>query len=206
MPTRLTHILEPIFSDPGRLTFIRSVLQSGLKVEKMMLLKAVKKGNLYRSVLDFGCGTGEFSELFSPSAYYGTDIDKSVINHAKVLHPKYRFSVINRASNLNGKYDLILLISTVHHLSPAILKAALSQFQKRLLKKNGALLIMDPVHPKEQRRLFGNWLFSNDRGDFQRTKRQVFSKIANKFKVISYDTFQENLLTFYLLIAKPIKK
>jgi SAM-dependent methyltransferase len=172
--------------------------------EKQMILSAIDTKS--KSIVDLGCGTGEFSEIFSPKNYYGVDIDSPGIEHAKILHPKYKFSAINSVSDLRGKYEVVALIDTAHHLNPDILRSTLSAIRTRLLAANGTLLIVDPVHPTEQKQLLGKWMFANDRGNFQRTKKEITKEILPIFKTKKYTVFQENILTLYLLLAKPIRK
>lgn len=204
MTSRLTRSVEPFFSNPMRRDTIRRILTGGLKKEKKMVSSFIDPS--FKSILDFGCGTGEFSEIFPPKAYHGVDVDSMGIEQARRMHPRYRFSSINSISDVGGKYELIVLIDMVHHLSPDIFRAALTDFKKRLLSTDGTLLIMDPLHPREQKLSLGRWLFAHDRGNFPRTKEQITSDVSSVFKIVSYELFQENLLTFYLLAARHIKR
>jgi cyclopropane fatty-acyl-phospholipid synthase-like methyltransferase len=169
--------------------------------QKAMFKSAISPS--YKSVLDLGCGTGEFCTVVSSKVYHGVDTDALGIDQAKELHPGYSFAPMKTVADVKGTYDLIALIDTVHHLSPEIFKATLNEATKRLLKKGGKLLILDAVHPTEQRKWIGDFIFSHDRGNFQRTKSQVMNEISGKFEVVRYEIFQEKVLTFYLLLAKP---
>ena len=199
MVSILTQLVEPYFSDPKRRDIFRRIMQSGMKKEKGMLASSIRHS--VKSVLDIGCGTGEFSELFSPTVYHGVDTDKAGIEHAKRVHPKHKFSSFENISELKGKYDVIIFVDTIHHIPSNMLKKIFLYTKNRLLNENGKLVILGAVHPKEQKLLLGNWLFTNDRGEYQRKKEDIESILRGLFRIKSYKIFQENLLTFYLLEA-----
>lgn len=46
---------------------------------------------VFGSLVDFGCGTGEFSEWFNPDHYLGYDWSHSMVERALNEHPHYRF-------------------------------------------------------------------------------------------------------------------
>ncbi len=182
----------------------RRLLLGNMKKEKEMLLTVVNPS--IKSFLDLGCGTGEFCEVISPKIYHGIDIDARGIDQARILHPRYKFSKRKTGFKITGKYDLVALIGTVHHLSPKDFRSMLGEILGSLLTKDGKLLIMDPLHEKEQKQFLGKLVFSNDRGNFHRTREQVVSEIRCMFNIIRYETYQERMLTFYLLVGTPIRK
>lgn len=203
MTTKLTSALEPYFSNPKRRDFVRRILFSNMNEHKKIIMETVDHS--FGSVLDFGCGTGEFSEIFPSESYHGVDIDSKGVYYAKKSHPKYSFTAISDITDVKESYDLVVLIDTLHHLSPEILKRTLSELQNRVLKTNGKLMVVDDMHPEEQRMMLGKWIFKNDRGGFPRTKEQAVSTISGSFEVVSYKVFQENFVTFYALLATPIR-
>ena len=152
MPSTLNKIMEPFFASPARRDIVRRLLFD-MRKQKAMLHSAVEPS--CRSVLDLGCGTGEFCDAIPAKAYHGVDTDALGIEQAKKVHPNYSFASMRDVSDIEGSYDLIALMDTVHHLSPKIFKATLDEALGRLLTKKGKLLIIDPVHPKEQEQRLG---------------------------------------------------
>ncbi len=203
VPTVLNQIMEPFFSNPNRRDMVRRLLLKGMKEQKRILRGAIGPSC---KVLDLGCGTGEFCGAIDRDKYYGVDVDVSGIKAAKKMHPGYRFSSIKGVADINGKYDIVAMIDTVHHLSRREFNAILAATHDRLLVRGGKLLIIDAVHPKEQRKWLGSFTFAHDRGNFQRTRKQVASELAGFFRISRYKVFQESILTFYLIIAQPAKQ
>src|SRR5580693_8454328 len=103
MPTKLNQVFEPYFSSPKRRDIFRRILCGNMSKQKEAITTIVDHS--FNSVLDFGCGTGEFAEIFQNDSYHGVDIDVQGINYAKKFHPKYNFSIINNAKDIKESYD-----------------------------------------------------------------------------------------------------
>jgi len=119
-------------------------------------------------LLDFGCGKGEFSVLFSKIGYevFGFDISPNNIEIAKRLACKYELSdrthfqvsVAEKLDYPSEYFDVIVGTDILHHveISQALAECA------RVLKKDGLALFHEPVRIpvfdtlRETR--FGKWL------------------------------------------------
>jgi SAM-dependent methyltransferase len=121
------------------------------------------------SILDIGCGTGEFSRLLAKRCdrVVGIDLAPKMIQVAKQRsqgYPNINFKVadILQWELLNERYDAIVSIATFHHLPLEQLLPKL----KTALKPGGKLVILDLVeHESLQERLSdiiavpANWIW-----------------------------------------------
>lgn len=96
------------------------------------------------SVLDIGCGTGEFTKKISERAkqVVGIDISPKMLSEAKKRHWANNITYLLQDFDTideKQKYDCIVSIATFHHLS---LETALPKID-RMLKPDGVLIVLD---------------------------------------------------------------
>jgi len=77
-----------------------------------IVTKYIKNGD---SVLDYGCGIGDFIEYLNInnikiSNYLGVDINDNFIKIAKETYTDYNFKTINDINQINGKWDDVCAI------------------------------------------------------------------------------------------------
>lgn len=77
-----------------------------------MVAKYISEGD---SVLDFGCGIGDFYRYLErknkkPSKYLGVDINKNFIEDAKKTYKDQKFKLIENVSDIKGKFDKVCAI------------------------------------------------------------------------------------------------
>lgn len=77
-----------------------------------MVAKYISEGD---SVLDFGCGIGDFYRYLEeknkkPSKYLGVDINKNFIEDAKKTYKDQNFKLIENLSDIKGKFDKVCAI------------------------------------------------------------------------------------------------
>lgn len=98
-----------------------------------------------KNILDFGCGTGKFSEFIQNRKYVGIDVDKQSIKEAKHNYPGITFMEIkNFKYNQNNKFDTIIMLAVLEHLkNPRKNLEKLSE----ILDKNGKIVMTTP-HPR----------------------------------------------------------
>jgi len=105
-------------------------------------LKNLVKEN--QKVLDIGCGNGRFSELFSDSVkYIGVDISEKMLAIAKERYPRRKFILFD-GLNLpfaDESFDLVICIAVFHHLPSEELRQVFLKEIKRVLKKEGKLVL-----------------------------------------------------------------
>jgi SAM-dependent methyltransferase len=137
-----------------------------------------------QSVLDVGCGPANILRTLNVSIRY-TGID---------LNPKYVSSATNRFGsfakfhNLNvddlanltlEKFDKILILGTLHHLSDDQVNSLLYT-TSRLLNDNGELITHDPVRSINQSKI-SKTLMDFDRGKYIRFDNHHLSLFNNYF-------------------------
>jgi len=77
-----------------------------------LVSKHIKNGD---SILDFGCGIGDFLMYLEKSDinisdYMGVDINDNFINMAKETYPNNKFQHITDVNNVKGKWDDVCVI------------------------------------------------------------------------------------------------
>ncbi len=107
-----------------------------------LVLKEIGRDN--DSILDIGCGTGEFTQKVAQRAnsVVGIDISPKMINEAKKRHSANNITYkVQDFDTIDEKqqYDCIVSIATFHHLS---LESTLSRIEK-MLKPGGVLVVLD---------------------------------------------------------------
>lgn len=166
-----------IFSD-----FMVAVLSLDSFVIKNILRDFIKE-NKPREVLDLGCGSGSLSPLFSKSIYTGIDIDKKLIEYAKLKHPDYNFVVGDVTSfNLNKKFDFIFIVGVLHHLNDMDVKKTLVCMRK-CLKDSGKIVIIEAIPPIIKINIIGSFLRAIDKGKYIRYTEKYRKFISKQFYI-----------------------
>jgi len=193
--TQKTNKLYTILSSPIIYSIFQRIMK-GDKIRKKILTSNIKKKN--PKVLDIGCGLGDSLEYLKNADYFGYDISREYINFAK---KKYKSKGIFFCRNFTKKeikklpkFDYILLIGILHHLkNDQIFK--LLQLTKKVLKKNGKLITLDPIFIKNQNFL-AKFLISHDRGKNIKTKKEYLNLIKIFFKKNLSKTYNQTWIPY----------
>tara|TARA_Y100000590_G_C15577672_1_gene961097 strand:- start:169 stop:798 length:630 start_codon:yes stop_codon:yes gene_type:complete len=112
----------------------------------------IKNNIIHKSfTLDFGCGTGNFSNLFNNKRYLGVDINSSFINYANKKNKEYEYCNVKDSKlfqNYEKNIDQVLINGVLHHLSDQDIKKSFDLII-RLAKKHTNVLIIEPTIPKK---------------------------------------------------------
>jgi SAM-dependent methyltransferase len=161
---------------------------SATKVREKIIYKLIKnKKNL--NVLDIGCGPANILKKLSLINYYGYDIEINHINHAQKNFRSKNFHFFDKIFSEKEifnlpKFDFVLLLGIIHHLNNNEVKKILILI-KRVLKKNGKLLILDNVLTQNQN-FVAKYLIKKDKGNNIRN--------LNKYKLfLQKDYLIENI-------------
>jgi SAM-dependent methyltransferase len=99
----------------------------------------------FGSVLDVGCGTGDFAQLFDPARthYVGIDISERMIAESRRLFPAHQFKVADGDSihAANESVDLVLSIGVLEYLPDPL--SHLTELA-RVTKPGGAIIVTVP--------------------------------------------------------------
>lgn len=109
---------------------------------KFLAEKYIKEGE---RILDLGCGAGQWYEFFEGKKvfYFGLDFSEKLIEIAKKRYPKANF-LIGDATKLpfeNEFFDKVYSIALFHHIPSKELRLLVLKEIKRVLKKNGFLIL-----------------------------------------------------------------
>ena len=106
--------------------------------------------------------------------YYGFDTNPNYINYAKNKYFDHKPNLYCKKftikdCNLIPKVDYVLLFGIIHHLKDKQINQLLS-LCKKSLKKNGKLLVIEPVYLENQNPIF-RLLIKLDRGSNVKSKK-----------------------------------
>ncbi len=116
-----------------------------IKYENKFLFKSFDL--VGKDLIEFGCGVFPSSigleKNKMPKTYIATDTSKKIISNAKINddRPIYRTYDLEKNFNIKKKFDFIVLKGVLHHTKKPekVLKKL-----KKLLKKNGIIIISEP--------------------------------------------------------------
>ena len=153
--------IHDLFEQPFVFNAYQSVVDGG----KGRQIQKFLRGLPYSSVVDIGCGTGNWSQV-SDAAYLGIDTSASFIAGCKKRYaddPTKRFIQADAASlDTTERFDLGMLISVLHHLSDDQIERLLSWLQHTVRY----FFVLD-LYPIDRNPL-SKWLYQMDRGSFIR--------------------------------------
>ncbi len=131
----------------------------------------LKKFNINKKakILDIGCGIGTYAEYLKRNKYVnytGIELLDGIVLQLKKRFPDYNFIQKDICrEKLTGKYDLIMFISVLQHITGDEHFDFIMDNAKRMLNKNGLLLVTDTLENKRassyiRRRSFDTYLDS----------------------------------------------
>jgi SAM-dependent methyltransferase len=125
------------------------------------------------SVLDIGCGIGQYASLTS-SRYVGVDLNCGYVEHARRRRGDagHSFRCVD-ASELvveGERFDLVLLVDFLHHLSD---EAAVSVLRTARRLTTRHVVSLEPV--AEQGNRVGRWFVQHDRGEHMRPHAELLA-------------------------------
>lgn len=200
MIKNIKRLIDNIWEIPMFYRILQATLAGGgHNIIKKYLLSQVPKSA--RKILDQGCGTGEYSLLFK-NKYWGIDNNLDDINFAKEKYLGH-FEVGNasRISFKDNFFDAVFAVGLHHHLDTKNAKKAITE-SLRVTRKDGKVIIIDAMLPKNPLNFLGFILRKLDRGGFVRDYKKTLSFIPKKIE------FNSQVLSSYPFdyIAIIIKK
>ena len=165
-------------------------------------LRFIKKFKKKGSLLDFGCGTGEFIN-FAKKQFKVNAFDFS-LELSKFVEANYNIKTFSNLEKLKKKFDVITLYDVLEHVENPV------QLLKRLnnnLKKNGIIIVYSP----NKNSLGFDILGSNSNlctAPFHLTyfNHQTIGKfLKKKFKIVYLKTFGLDLVDTYAFLRDKYK-
>jgi len=137
-------------------------------------------------VLDFGCGSGGFSQAV-PGDYLGIDLDPDYIAFARwrFRSPRRRFTTL-RLEDLDPRepFDKAIMVNCLHHLSDAQADDVLARLAT-LVRRRLVVIDLDP----DRSNRFQSFLLAHDRGHFVRSPRAQRALLESRFRVVEQSGF-----------------
>lgn len=143
----------------------RQYAWSGWQQLTLHLQQLIKNHQQKIKILDLGCGNGRFAlflnkQLSKKFHYFGIDSNEQLLKIAKhqainnSIEAKFKktdiiSTLINQSINFNEHYDLIVAFGLMHHVPSYDLRKQLLCQLKKMLNKNGLIII-------------SCWQFAND--------------------------------------------
>ena len=183
------------------------------KQELNYLINCVEDFKKIKTVLDVGCGGGYFLDLFKKKGKktYGLEVGDEAYLTAKKKHKMY-YGDFDERSNINMKFDLIVMRGVVEHVDYP--KKYVS-FAQKLLKKSGYILItatpnLDSICAKIFKE---RWTLHSPESHILHLKESHVDKLFPKKKYMKagsgsfyLNTPYENFSKDISVISKEIKK
>jgi len=161
------------FENPALFNFVRHILDGG----NLPAIQRILRQGKYKSVLDVGCGTGDFCTMTNED-YVGIDNSRSFVKYCKRKFegPKKKFYYMD-ATKMKFKknsFDAATIINTIHHLTDEQTIGVLKDMA-RVAKKS--VIVIDAIPPKTNP--IRKFLYSRDRGDHMRPMKDQIDLVKN---------------------------
>lgn len=145
------------------------------------------------TVLEIGCGTGQFQKHFLNNAnfYVALDINLEYLKHCLRIDHRPHFALSTsvylpfKAHIFNTVFALFML----HHLSDDEMLGTLREI-RRCLKQNGKLILLEPFRDQRRWDWFGKFLVRVDRGRWIRHR----NKFEHMLRQAAFSEFVESKL------------
>jgi 2-polyprenyl-3-methyl-5-hydroxy-6-metoxy-1,4-benzoquinol methylase len=150
-------------------------------------VKAALAARPEERVLDFGCGCGGFC-LAVPGEYLGIDLNPNCIAFARWRwgRSSRRFELVElEALDPHARFDGVMMVSCLHHLSDAEAHAVLGRLA-RIVRRRLVVVDLDP----ESSNRFQAFLLAHDRGRFIRPAARQRELLGAHFMIAEERRFQ----------------
>lgn len=190
-------IIHKICENPIGSNFIRIILEAGMvNVKKNAISYLEPKRD--ESVIDVGCGTGEFSVII-PGKYTGIDADQKHIAYARKKYggENKGFYVMDgsKLGYRRKSFDKAMFINCLHHVDDDLFDKILCEIG-RVTKKRILIIDTTPLNYN----LFGMLTQKLDQGRYIRSIEEQLKLVRKRFKVKSYKTFRSGVNIHSLVV------
>jgi len=154
-----------------------------------------------RRVLDLGCGTGEFADLFAPEGYLGLDVHPGYVALARRLRPGHRFECHDGTTwEGDGEpFDLTLINGVLHHLDDATARALLGS-ALRHTRRGGSLVVIEDAEVEGGGPLAG-LVHALDHGHFIRSP-ETWTRLVGEFlRIDESETYRSGICPYHLMVG-----
>lgn len=182
--------------------FLNDIFQRIVTLDKFEQKKKLKNRlKKYRisdnaKVLDFGCGTGLFANVFLNRnwAYYGYDIDNQLTDYAALLHPQGHFTTSRSMLESYGQFDLILANCCFHHIDDVPAVEELKRISD-LLSNQGWFYMIDILKVVNDHSRLHRAFMKLEQGRHLRTLQGYEHLIAPDFVIVESSVERSHVLS-----------
>ena len=198
-----TNKLYSLFSNSFLYSFSQRIM-SGTSFRGKIVSKYITKKNV--NVLDIGCGPAEILDSLPIVKYFGYDINPAYISFAKKKYGKTGNFYCKKFSDKELKkiprFDHVLLLGILHHLNNREIEKLIPKI-KKVLKKRGNIIAIDPILDKKQN-FIAKFIIKKDRGDNVRNKKEYLKNMNKYFKKIKSKIYYQKFIpyTWFVMICK----
>lgn len=180
----------PFFSQtnfPGLWTIFQYFI--GGTVDKRKLCKTYYDNQ--ENILEVGCSTGNIARAFIENKnvkYTGIDLDKGAIKYAKYSfknNVNFKFLNIdlrNFKKKTKEKFDYILFAGIIHHID-SVMAIKLLKVASKLLSRNGALVVVDPLLPDNRDSKFVHYYMKFEQGNYLREEKNMLALMKKVYEL-----------------------
>jgi SAM-dependent methyltransferase len=151
-------------------------------LKKLLVSQHLEQGGV---VLDIGCGTGDFSELFAADRYLGIDVLPGYLEWARKARGRsYEVCGFEDIGALQQSIGAAFGIGILHHVDDGLIARGLAQLAQKLAP-GGRVFFVEPAWPVKRWNVIGWALRKLDRGAFVRDERGYLALFGGEFRVVA---------------------
>ena len=184
--------------------FFRKFLDKvfGLYSKRLLAIRALGI-NDEMSVIDVGCGMGQFSDI-TKNQYLGIDLSEQYIDMAKAIYfndrnKKFICKDLIMAELPEDSYDVAILIDFTHHMGRDELEKLFTKLNIIISKY---VIISDPVL-QNSKNIWGRVLTFLDRGEYFRSEADIITLISEYFNILKVKKIRGIGIKGVLVLSKP---
>jgi SAM-dependent methyltransferase len=163
-------------------TVLNAVYQPG---KRNLFVSELIEANINMRVLDVGCGTADILKRLPLVEYVGIDSNQDYLDVARSRYGSRgtfkTLDVLGKECSELGKFDRILLLGVLHHLTDSECSELLGSLASAL-SFDGFLVTLDPALEDNQHPI--SWMISKlDRGRHVRHHIKYYELISEHFEI-----------------------
>ena len=193
--------LRAALSNPRAWHFLRKLPEFDYRRTKERIQCILGDGG--GTVLDLGCGTGEYAPLFSAKWYVGLDLSPPFVRYASTRLRGFAFLVGDgeRLPFRDDRFDRVLVNGVIHHMDNDSADRLLGEVS-RVARPSGAVLIIEDV-PSSAVNLPGRLMHAIDQGDHIRTAEAYRELIERHLSITRTEAYRSGICEYALFETAP---
>ena len=199
--TAIGERLGAALSNPRVWHFLRKLPEFDYRRTKERIRRILGDGG--GAVLDLGCGTGEYTRLFSANRYVGLDLSLPFVRYASTRLRGFAFLVGDgeRLPFPDDRFHRVLVNGVIHHMGDGSADRLLGEVS-RVVRPSGAVLIIEDV-PSSAVNLPGRLMHAVDQGDHIRTAQAYGELIEPHLSITRTEAYRSGICEYALFETAP---